>query len=263
MIKKHFIDNTSYGTDELNEVVGSLRTTGIDGTITDCLKITVVSNTTVNIGDGVGWVDGCRIEKSGNETLTLPTDAGNYSVIMKLNKNEGVVNDISIAYEPDHTVGNHVLAWATVVAGSTISVVTDMRAISTFKGVTVINTSTANGVYSDTTTIIAGSSSYIAHINTGIPASRGRIFLLGYLADTGALIFFDNDSDENSISISKAQGISTSFKSGNSGLSYGAFGGISIQKCYIDGSQIIIEFKNSSTSNQTLKVVKGLWQVEV
>ena len=147
MIKKYFIDSTEsnevkYGTGAINKIVDYLRTTGIFGEIVNCLKITAGSGTTLNIADGIGWVDGCGIEASSGETLILPTANGTYSVIIKLNKVGDTVNDIAFAYESGQTVGLQVLAWVTVY-GSAITNVVDKRTNSTFRGITQIITGTA------------------------------------------------------------------------------------------------------------------------
>lgn len=134
-IKKYFVDNAAYGTDALNKIVGALRTTGVYGEIIDCLKVTAGSGTTVNIADGVGWVDGCQIEVDGGASLVLPSANGTYSVVMALDKDGDTVNDIALAYESGEVTGAHVLAWAAVSGGS-VTAVTDKRVNSTFAGAT-------------------------------------------------------------------------------------------------------------------------------
>lgn len=134
-IKKYFIDNQEYGTDALNKINYFLRTTGVCGEIADCLRVTAGSGTTVNVADGIGWVDGCAIEVSGGATLTLPTSSGKYSIIMKLDKNVDTVNNISFDYTAGELDAPHVLAWVTISGGS-ITSVADKRVDSVYRGQT-------------------------------------------------------------------------------------------------------------------------------
>lgn len=135
MIKAYFKSDTNYGAPDLNEIVKSLRTDGIYGEEATNLKVTKSTGVKVNIADGVGWVDGVRLEVSAGETLTLPTQTGNYSIIMKLTSAENVVSDFTLAVESGQIAGNHVLAWV-AVSSSNITTVTDKRVVSVFKGQT-------------------------------------------------------------------------------------------------------------------------------
>lgn len=135
MIKAYFKSDTNYGAPDLNEIVKSLRTDGIYSEEATNLKVTKSTGVNVNIADGVGWVDGVRLEVSAGETLTLPTQTGNYSIIMKLTSAENVVSNFTLAVESGQIVGNHVLAWVAVSA-SNITTVTDKRVVSVFKGQT-------------------------------------------------------------------------------------------------------------------------------
>lgn len=144
-IKKYFLDSKQvngewvpkYGADDLNKVVGYLRTTGVFGEIADCLKVSEGTGTTVNIANGIGWVDGCGIEATDKDTtLVLPTVSGTYKVYMKLDKSSDVVNDISFAYSLGDIPANQVLALVTVLSGAITAVDSTVRVNSQFRGET-------------------------------------------------------------------------------------------------------------------------------
>ncbi len=134
-IKKYFIDNVTYGVDAMNKIVSSLRTTGIDGEIANCLKVTKASSLSVYIAPGRGWVDGCQIELDATETRVVESAAGTYSVIMQMSKTGDRTDDIDIVVIPGNETGAHVLAHVTV-SGNAITAVTDARTHSKFNGKT-------------------------------------------------------------------------------------------------------------------------------
>jgi|GEM_PF-5580187 len=134
-IKKYFIDNEAYGVDAMNKIVSSLRTTGVDGEIVDCLKVTKATALSVYIAPGRGWVDGCQIELDATETRAVSSTAGTYSVIMQLSKTGEQTEDIDIVVIPGSDTGAHVLAYVTV-SGDVITDVTDVRTHSKFNGKT-------------------------------------------------------------------------------------------------------------------------------
>jgi len=194
-VSKYFIPNVTYGTEDMNEIVSDLRTTGVYGDIADCLKVIATTGTTVNILDGKGWVEGCKIVVSGTESITLPTVNGNYSIIMKLTKTGGVITDISLAYENGQTVGAHVLAWVTV-SGDAITNVTDKRVNSTFKGVTQVYPSHNSGsvTYNET---LATTTTKLINIGAGYTHGKAVIYPSG---DSGGVtVFFGTDKEKTSV----------------------------------------------------------------
>lgn len=132
-IKKYFIDNEMYGVDAMNKIVSSIRTTGIDGEIPDCLKVTIATTLSVSVAPGRGWVDGCQIELDATETRAVSSTAGTYSVIMQISKTGTQTDDIDIVVIPGSETGAHVLAHVTV-SGNAIAAVTDVRMHSKFNG---------------------------------------------------------------------------------------------------------------------------------
>jgi|GEM_PF-836772 len=132
-VKKYFIDNVTYGANDLNKICNSLRTDGVYGELANCLYVSKNSNNTVKISPGIGWVEGCAIEVIDNEYIDVPTSDGIYSIVLNLYKDNNVIDDIKIECVSGEVTGKNVLARVKVQNGVILEVA-DLRQNSTFKG---------------------------------------------------------------------------------------------------------------------------------
>lgn len=266
MVKKYFIDNSPYDTDDINKIVGYLRTTGIFGDITDCLKVTAGAGTTANIANGIGWVEGCGIEaKDGDTTVVLPSEAGIYSIIMKIDKDGDTVNDIKFDWESGQVAGNHVLAWVTV-SGGAITLVTDKRVNSTFNGATQLSPSYNSDIVTYNETLEVTTTKLI---NIGAGYSHGRAVIYKNDSKVGINVWFNTDKEKTHVmgtrSRTTAATISYSWTKGGVGKVAGVFlfqgstwslgfSDLEIYDFYIDGNNIKLDVKG--TFNYTIE-----WEV--
>lgn len=174
-LNKYFIDNVTYGVDAMNKIVSGLRTTGVDGEVTDGLLVTKNSGLAVNIAPGRGWVDGCQIEVTETETRTAGSTAGPYSVIMQLEKPGTQVDDIDLAVVEGAETGPHVLAQLTV-SGGAVTGVTDMRTWSRAVGNTTVPVSMQSGSATLSGTVAAGKT-----ITKTVVMPSGAVKVLGFM----------------------------------------------------------------------------------
>lgn len=190
-IKKYFIDNELYGVDAMNNVVKSLRTTGVDGEIAGSLLVTKNSSLSVSVAPGRGWVDGCCIEVTEAEMRSVPSTGGTYSVVMQLNKTGEQINDIDIAVTSGEETGAHVLAYVTVSSG----IITGITAARTFSRA-IGNTSIPVSIQSGQTTL-SGSITSGATVTLTVPIPQGTIKLNGVISGRYTRGNEDYDGDYN------------------------------------------------------------------
>lgn len=133
---------------------------------------------------------------------------------------------------------------------------------------------TNKGTFSDTSTSIGAGSSYTKTIPLGMNAQKGRIILQGGKGNfqSGAEIFFSTTpSDTTAISSDLTSAIfefySPSYPRSTSPtlITRSCFdnsGYISIESCYISGTNLLIKFDNTSGAGSTLQVKQAYWEVE-
>jgi len=127
----------------------------------------------------------------------------------------------------------------------------------------------ANGVWSDNTTVIGINSTYTKRIPLGFAARKGRFFAHKANGEDGIFARFTTDPNE-SVAIYADDGATAGSgmysKAVTGRLSYsGMFGtSILITDAYIDSTtnDLVILFKNGSTSATSTLNVRVLWEVE-
>ena len=119
----------------------------------------------------------------------------------------------------------------------------------------------ASGTFSDTSTSIGAGATYTKTILLGINAVRGKIILRGYNATLGiiakSIVFFTTNRNSTIGDFNKGvDGKVTDHIFCTDG-SY-----ILLQDAYINGSNLILIFANTSGITATLRVDAALWEVE-
>jgi hypothetical protein len=127
----------------------------------------------------------------------------------------------------------------------------------------------AKGNFVDQSTTIAANSTYTKTISLGFNATRGRLIIKGNDSYSKGIIIFFDTSSTNSIAFAAQAGSTFYARSVNSRLVTAEANFISdnsvacgIDDCYINGSNLIIIFRNGDGgTNSTLKV-RCQWEVE-
>jgi len=129
---------------------------------------------------------------------------------------------------------------------------------------------TAKGIWSDTSTSIPAGATYTKTIPIGFNAKKGRIILKGVDDSKFALIHITTDAnDATSIWAALTNTVRGFSKPYNGHLTdsvngsvFSSNGNIEILDAYILGTNLLIVFKNTSTSAATLNIHQCLWEVE-
>lgn len=122
----------------------------------------------------------------------------------------------------------------------------------------------AQGTFSDTSTVIPANSTYTLTIPLGFNAQRGHLIIKGS-SNNGAILYFTaNKTDEMGVSFNANNTYVSSYNDPNETLILFDIdnNSICIKNCYISSSNLIIEFYNSATTQDVLKVYQCLWEVE-
>lgn len=186
-IKAFFKSNTDYGADELNRIVKYLRTDGVYGEITDCLKVSKGSGTVVNIADGIGWVSGCGIEVSGGYSITLPTTAATYYIYMSVTTQSDHTTAADITYTTEEPENENCILASVVVASGAISTVTDTRVNSQFKGSYQFAPTYHSGTVTLTGTISAANATTVKSFTVPVGVKKARLYMAN--SNSSGLLF--------------------------------------------------------------------------
>jgi len=130
----------------------------------------------------------------------------------------------------------------------------------------------ASGFWSDTTTQVAANTTYTKTIPIGFAGKKGRLVIRHGSSSTWATVYFNTDSTKaTSVEVtstptsqfySKALG-DARLGSRNTYISEGVNASATgLTEVYISGSNLIIVFRNGSTSTATLSVGACYWEVE-
>lgn len=119
----------------------------------------------------------------------------------------------------------------------------------------------ATGVYSDTSTVIPITGTYIKKIPLGFEAKKGRIFIRGSSSYT-VTAYFNTDPNKSFCLISLGNSV-TSGNGSNLASNYNVVGTyITIKKVYISGENLVLELYNNSGSNASTVNLNSYWEVE-